>query len=156
MKYLEKIFACALLLFFLHSFRVSKCIHNRPDVSGYDATIHEKVKINESTFVARDNFVLKNKQGQWELYVEGNPLQIGKITGSLTQDLMQQQEAIFFNKVEDFVPSKTQQYLLRKFLAWFNRKMYLHIPEEYKAEIYGLSQFSSSNFSEIGEPYLRL
>jgi hypothetical protein len=34
--------------------------------------------------------------------------------------------------------------------------MYLHIPEEYKAEIYGLSQFSSSNFSEIGEPYLRL
>ncbi len=33
--------------------------------------------------------------------------------------------------------------------------MYLYIPEEYKTEIYGLSQFSSSNFSEIGEPYLR-
>ncbi|KXO00405.1 acyl-CoA:6-aminopenicillanic acid acyl-transferase [Aequorivita aquimaris] len=156
MKYLEKIFACLLLLFFLNSCGVSKSIHNRPDVSGYDATIPEKVKINDSTFVAGDNFLLKNKQGQWELYVEGNPLQIGKITGSLTQELMQKQEAIFFNKVEDLVPSKTQQYLLRKFLAWYNRKMYLHISEEYKAEIYGLSQFSSSDFSEIGAPYLRL
>ncbi|KJJ39761.1 acyl-CoA--6-aminopenicillanic acid acyl-transferase [Aequorivita vladivostokensis] len=156
MKYLEKLFALAFLIVFLNSCGVSKSINNRPNVSGYNATIPEKVKINDSTFVAGDNFLLKNKQGQWELYVEGNPLQIGKITGSLTQDLMQKQEAIFFNKVEDLVPSKTQQYLLRKFLAWYNRKMYLHISEEYKTEIYGLSQFSSSDFSEIGAPYLRL
>jgi hypothetical protein len=156
MKYLEKSFALAFLIIFLNSCGVSKSLHDRPNVSGYDATIPEKIKINDSTFVAGNNFLLKNKQGQWELYVEGNPLQIGKITGSLTQDLMQKQEAIFFNKVEDLVPSKTQQYLLRKFLAWYNRKMYLHIPGEYKTEIYGLSQFSSSNFSEIGEPYLRL
>jgi len=156
MNYLEKLFAFAFLIIFLNSCGVSKSINNRPDVSGYDKAIPEKVKMNDSTFVAGNNFLLKNKQGQWELYVEGNPLQIGKITGSLTQDLMQKQEAIFFNKVEDLVPSKTQQYLLQKFLAWYNRKMYLHIPEEYKTEIYGLSQFSSSNFSEIGEPYLRL
>ena len=156
MKYLERVFAFTILILFLNSCGVSKSLHNRPVISSYDATIPEKVKINDSTFVAGNNFLLKNKQGQWELYVEGNPLQIGKITGSLTQDLMQKQEAIFFNKVEDLVPSKSQQYLLRKFLAWYNRKMYLHIPEEYKAEIYGLSQFSSSNFSEIGEPYLRL
>lgn len=156
MKYLERLFGLALLMIILNSCGVSKSLHNRPDISGYDATIPHKIKVNDSTFVAGNNFFLKNKQGQWELYVEGNPLQIGKITGSLTQDFMQKQEALFFNKVEDLVPSKTQQYLLRKFLAWYNRKMYLHIPEEYKAEIYGLSQFSSSNFSEIGEPYLRL
>ena len=152
----KRYFTFLFLLIFLNSCGVSKSIHNRPDVSNYDANIPKKEKINDSTFVAGNNFLLKNKQGQWELYVEGNPLQIGKIMGCLTQDLMQNQEAIFFNKVEDIVPSKTQQYLLRKFLAWYNRKMYLHIPEEYKAEIYGLSQFSSSNFSEIGEPYLRL
>ncbi len=156
MKYLEKLAAVVFLIIFLNSCGVSKSIHNRPDVSGYDVSIPERVKINDSTFVVGNNFFLKNKQGQWELYVEGNPLQIGKITGSLTQELMQKQEAIFFNKVEDLVPSKTQQYLLRKFLAWYNRKMYQHIPDEYKVEIYGLSQYSSSNFSEIGEPYLRL
>jgi len=156
MKDFLKYFAFAVLSILLSSCGVSKSIKNRPDVSGYDASIPEKVKINDSTFVAGNNFFLKNKQGQWELYVEGNPLQIGEITGSLTQDVMQKQEAIFFNKVEEIVPSKTQQYFLRKFLAWYNRKMYQHIPEEYKAEIYGLSKYSSSNFSEIGEPYLRL
>ena len=156
MKYLKRVCAFTILILFLNSCGVSKSLQDRPDVSRYDATIPEKVKINDSTFVSGNNFFLKNKQGQWELYVEGNPVQIGKITGSLTQDLMQKQEAIFFNKVEDLVPSKSQQYLLRKFLAWYNRKMYLHIPDEYKAEIYGLSQFSSSNFSEIGAPYLRL
>src|SRR5690606_16097001 len=156
MRYFGTIWFFAYLALFLNSCGVSKSIHNRPDITGFDAKIPEKIKINDSTFVAGNNFLLKNKQGQWVLKVEGNPLQIGKITGSLTQELMQKQEAIFFNKVEDLVPSKTQQYLLRKFLAWYNRKMYLHIPEEYKAEIYGLSQFSSSNFSEIGEPYLRL
>lgn len=153
---LGRFLAFALLMVFLNSCGISKSLHNRPDVSGYDTTIPEKVKINDSTFVAGNNFLLKNKQGQWELYVEGNPLQIGEIIGSLTQELMQKQEAIFFNKVEDLVPSKMQQYFLRKFLAWYNRKMYLHIPEEYKTEIFGLSKYSTSNFSEIGEPYLRL
>src|SRR5690554_2683949 len=144
------------LLLFFSSCGVSKSIQNRPDVSVYDDYVSDKIKINDSTFIAGNNFLLKNKQGQWELYVEGNPLQIGLATGSLTQELMQNQEAIFFDKVEEIMPSKFQQYFLRKFLAWYNRKMYIHIPEEYKAELYGLSQYSSSNYSEIGEPYLRL
>lgn len=144
------------LLLFFSSCGVSKSIQNRPDVSVYDDYVSDKVKINDSTFIAGNNFLLKNRQGQWELYVEGNPLQIGLATGKLIQPLMQNQESVFFDKVEEIVPSKFQQYLLRKFLAWYNRKMYLHIPEEYKAEIYGLSQYSSTNYSEIGDPYLRL
>lgn len=156
MKYLGRIIAISLLTVFLVSCGVSKSLHDRPDVSGYNASVPQKVKVNDSTFIAGNNFLLKNKQGQWELYIEGNPLQIGEITGLLTQELMQKQEAIFFNKVEEIVPSKFQQYLLRKFLAWYNRKMYQYIPQEYKTEIFGLSQYASSNFSEIGEPYLRL
>lgn len=156
MKYREWLWILLFVWLSLNSCGVSKSIQDRPDVSGWDSTIPEKVKINDSTFIAGDNFLLKNKQGLWELYVQGNPLQIGKITGNLTQELMQNQEALFFNRVEEIVPSKFQQSLLRKFLAWYNRKMYLHIPVEYKAELYGLSQFASSNFSEIGDPYLRL
>lgn len=156
MKRLRHMLGLALLLVLLDSCGVSKSLHDRPEVGTYNAAIPEKMALNDTTFVAGNNFLLKNKYGQWELYVEGNPLQIGKITGSLTQDLMQDQEAIFFKKVEEIVPSKFQQYLLRKFLAWYNRKMYLYIPEEYKTEIYGLSQYASSNFSEIGTPYLRL
>lgn len=156
MNYFGRIFTFIVFIVLLNSCGVSKSIHNRPDFAAYDATIPEKIKVNDSTFTAGNNFFLKNAQGQWELYVEGNPLQIGKLTGSLSQDFVQKQEALFFNMVEEYVPSKFQQYFLRKFLAWYTRKMYLHIPEEYKTELYGLSQFSSSNFSEIGDPYSRL
>lgn len=155
MKFHVWLFGWILLLTF-SSCGVSKSIHNRPDIQTYDATIPERVKINDSTFIAGNNFLLKNPQGQWELYVEGNALQIGKLTGSLTQELMQRQESVFFDQVETIVPSKFKQNLLRKFLAWYNRKMYLHIPEEYKVELYGLSEFGSANYSEIGDPYLRL
>lgn len=144
------------ILLLLSSCGVSKSIHNRPEIQSYDAAIPERIKINDSTFIAGNNFLLKNLQGQWELYVEGNALQIGKITGSLTRELMHRQESVFFDQVETIVPSKFKQNLLRKFLAWYNRKMYLHIPEEYKVELYGLSEFGSSNYSEIGDPYLRL
>lgn len=156
MKYFGKVFAFIIFIVLLNSCGVSNSVRNRPDISSYNSTIPAKVKVNDSTFIAGNNFFLKNRQGQWELYVEGNPLQIGKIIGSLTQDFVHKQESLFFNKVEEFVPSKTQQYILRKFLAWYSRKMYLHIPDEYKTELYGLSQFSSSNFAEIGDPYLRL
>src|SRR5690554_1635041 len=54
------------------------------------------------------------------------------------------------------MPSKFKQYLLRKFLALYNRKMYLHVPDEYKVEIYGMSEFGSSDYAEIGDSYLRL
>ncbi|MGB3343662.1 MAG: C45 family peptidase [Aequorivita sp.] len=147
---------CLLLLVLLNSCGIKKSIHDRPDISVFSDSIPEREIINDSTFAAGNNFLLKNKQGQWEMYVEGDALQIGEITGSLTRELMQKQEESFFKKVKKLVPSKRQQRLLQKFLTWYTRKMYLHIPEEYKTEIYGLSQYSSSAYSELGDPYLRL
>ncbi|MGI9550391.1 MAG: C45 family autoproteolytic acyltransferase/hydrolase, partial [Aurantibacter sp.] len=91
-----------------------------------------------------------------ELYVDGNPLELGLKTGSLTQELFNQQEHIFIKKIDELVPSKSKQNLLRKFLAWFNRKMYLNIDEKFKAEIYGIAQYASKDFDHIAEAYPRV
>src|SRR5690606_2112298 len=131
-------------------------IHNRPDISGYNDSIPPRVKISDTSFVLGANHLLKNKQDLWELYVEGDPLERGLINGSLTRELFAKQEDLFFSKVEEFVPSKTKQYLLRKFLAWYNRKMYLNITEENKVEIYGLSRYAAHTYDYIAPPYLRL
>ncbi len=139
----------------LTSCGVQKSLHNLPDISKYDAQIPQREKISDSTFIAGSNFLTKNKEGQWELMVQGNALQIGKLTGILTQELLQNQEAIFLNKIETLVPSKTKLYLLRKFLNWYNREMYLNISEEYKTEIYGVSRYASSDYNNIATPYLR-
>ena len=140
----------------LTSCGVSKSLEDRPDVGAYDHTILERKEINDSTYVIADNYLTKNHEGQWELYVSGDPYQRGLVMGNLTQELFHYQESAFFGKVETLVPSKFKQYLLRKFLAWYNRKMYLYIPEEYKAEFLGLSKFAGNSYDNIASPYMRV
>jgi hypothetical protein len=53
------------------------------------------------------------------------------------------------------VPSHFKQRLLRGFLKWYNRKLYLNIPEEYKTEISGISEYASHDFDHIAPRYLR-
>ncbi|MFP3596212.1 C45 family autoproteolytic acyltransferase/hydolase [Chryseobacterium sp. SIMBA_029] len=134
---------------------VRKSIQHIPDVQQYALEVPTVHKINDSTFSYNQNYLTKNKQQLWELYIKGNPLQLGYNNGALTQKLMQQQEEIFFSKVEGFVPSKFKQKLLRGFLKWYNRKMYLNVREDYQAELYGMSQYSSDRYDFIAPKYLR-
>lgn len=134
---------------------VSKSVNHIPEVKQYPLEIPQVTKINDSTFSYHQNFLTKNKQQLWELYIKGNPLQLGYNNGALTQSLMQKQEGIFFSKVEGFVPSKFKQRLLRGFLKWYNRKMYLNVREDYQAELFGLAQYSSDQYDFIAPKYLR-
>ena len=133
----------------------SKSMHHKPQLSGYNNTIPVVKKQSKTLFTKGNNFLLKNKQNLWELYVEGDPLERGLAFGSLSDSLLKKQETVFFSKIKDLVPSKFRQRLLRNFLKWYNRKLYLHVTEEYKTEIYGVSQYSSHDFDNIAPPYLR-
>ena len=144
-----------LFLGLMWSCGVNKSINHKPITAPYNSTIVERETVNDSTFRIEQNFLTKNKQGLWELYVEGDPLERGLITGSLTKELIIKQESVFFTKVNDLVPNKTWQGVLRKFLAWYNRKMYTYIPEEFKTEIYGVSRYSGHEYDYIASPYLR-
>lgn len=139
----------------LTSCGIRKSIKHVPDIKQYSIEIPKVNRINDSTFSFNQNYLTKNKQQLWELYIKGNPLQLGYNNGALTQSLMQKQEEIFFSKVEGFVPSKFKQNLLRGFLKWYNRKMYLNVREDYQAELYGLSQYSSDKYDFIAPKFLR-
>lgn len=143
------------LIVSLASCGIRKSVNHLPDVKKYSLEIPEINRINDSTFSFKQNYLTKNKQQLWELYIKGNPLQLGYNNGALTQNLMQKQEKIFFSKVENFVPSKFKQNLLRGFLKWYNRKMYLNVREDFQAELYGLSQYSSDEYNFIAPKYLR-
>lgn len=146
---------CLIFILNLTSCGIQKSIHHLPEVKQYSLEIPKVTKINDSTFSFKQNYLTKNKQQLWELYIKGNPLQLGYNNGALTQNLMQKQEKIFFSKVEGFVPSKFKQNLLRGFLKWYNRKMYLNVREDYQAELYGLSQYASDEYDFIAPKYLR-
>ncbi len=155
MKIKIKFLILLALIFMLSSCGTSKSLHNQPKLLGYNNTIPIVKKISNTKYSSGNNFLLKNKQNIWELYVEGDPLQRGLIMGSLTDSLLKKQQRVFFSKINDLVPSKFKQKLLRGFLKWYNRKLYLNVSEEYKAEIYGVSQYSSHDFDNIAPPYLR-
>ncbi|SUX47599.1 C45 family autoproteolytic acyltransferase/hydolase [Chryseobacterium indoltheticum] len=148
-------FLSLILILNLSSCGVRKSIKHAPDVSQYSLEVPKVNIINDSTFSFNQNYLTKNKQLLWELYIKGNPLQLGYNNGALTQDLMQKQEGIFFSKVEGFVPSKFKQKLLRGFLKWYNRKMYLNVREDFQAELYGLSQYSSNKYDFIAPKFRR-
>lgn len=153
---IKNILSCIGILVILTSCGVAKSLRDMPNIGRYEADIPQRVQISDSTYVLGDNFLTKNKQGQWELLVSGNPLEIGLKTGSLTRELFQYQEKVFIDKINELVPSEGRQKLLKKFLAWYNRKMYLNIDEQFKAEIYGISQYASADYDYIAEPYPRV
>ncbi len=134
---------------------VKKAILDRPNIANYSVNQAEKITINDSLFFKGNSSLRKNTFGQWELVAFGkNPLDLGNTIGGLTQKLANKQEAIFFEKINELVPSKFKQYLLRKFLAIYNRKIHLYVTEEYKAEIYGVSQFATDKYAKIADKYL--
>lgn len=133
----------------------SKSKNHQPDISSYNATNPAVIKFSDSVFISGKNSLLKNKQGLWELYVEGDPLEIGLNTGALSDSLLHRQQQIFFSKINDFVPSKYEQTILHLFLKWYNRKLYSNVPAEYQTEIFGLSQYTSHDFDNIAHPYQR-
>jgi len=155
MKSRINLFLFVSFLLMLASCGTSKSMHHAPDISKYNTAKPVVTKQSPTVFVSGKNSLLKNKQGLWELYVEGDPLEIGTTTGALSDSLLKKQENIFFSKIEDIVPSKFQQQLLRQFLKWYNRKLYTNVPEEYQTEIYGVSQYTSNNFDNIAPQYQR-
>lgn len=132
-----------------------KSVHHKAVTEGYDATIPVVSRQNDSVFTYGNNFILKNRQGLWELYVEGDPLQRGLITGALSKELIKKQEHAFLDKVKEIIPSRFKQSMLRQFVKWYNRKLYLYVPEEYKTEIYGVSHYASGEYDYLAPPYLR-
>lgn len=146
---------CVMLFFSAISCGVQKSAQHIPNLSSFPVTKPVTTKLNDSTTVSGHNFLTKNRQNLWELYISGNALQLGYNQGALTQELMHKQEQIFFSKVEDMVPSKRKQRLLSKVLKFYNRNMYRHVRNDFQAEIYGLSQYSGDKYDFIAPKFQR-
>lgn len=155
MKNFQQILPLILILYLFSSCGVRRSMADRPEISGIESIDTLRIKHNDSLFSVGKNTMLKNKYGIWELYIEGNGLERGMISGSLTRELIHKQEKAFMQKIESLVPKKSSQKFLSSIVFFFNRKMHLHIPEEYKAEIYGVSRFALEEYNSFAPQYLR-
>lgn len=131
-------------------------IRQLPPMAQYHSQVGQRETPSPDFYVMPHGKLRKNDQGLWELYVSGNALERGLTNGILTEELLHQQESAFVSQVQDLVPSRFRQRLLRGFLSFFNRQLADHVPEEYQVEIYGLSHSASDTFNFIAPPYQRL
>ncbi len=153
---LLKSFFLLILISVQYSCGINRSMADRPDISGIASIDSLRVKHNDSLFTIGRNTLLKNKYGVWELYVEGNALERGLVNGSLTRELIHKQEIAFMDKLESLVPAGGYQNFLQKMISWFNRKMYLHVPQEYKQEIYGVSRYALDDYNNFAPAYVRM
>lgn len=70
-------------------------MRHEPDISNYNTAKPIVIKQSDTVFTSGKNSLSKNKQGLWELYAEGDPLEIGLTTGALSDSLLKKQEEIF-------------------------------------------------------------
>ncbi len=127
-----------------------------PTLAGVMPPGVEVTQTEAGLFVTGNNWFRKSESGLYELYVEGDPYERGVAIGALTRDLARYQEGVFQDQIRTIVPSSTYREALKYFIGWFNRDLDKHVPEEYKLEIYGVSQYSSDDYDHIAKPYQRI
>lgn len=97
----------------------------------------------------------QSESGLWEAYVSGAAPERGAAIGKLTEELLHYQEEVFVGQIRVIVPSDGYLKFLRRMLLMFNRNLGENVPEEFREEIYGISQSCSHEFDAIGTPYER-
>lgn len=117
---------------------------------------YQRRQTGPESYAVNNCWLRKNKYGIWEMYLEGTPYERGLIYGVLAKELIQSQEEVFVNQINDLVPNRFYQQVLKLFIAWFNRDIYKNIPEENLQEIYGVSQSFADKYDYVGPKYYRI
>jgi len=125
-----------------------------PDVTASSIDL-ERERLSEDHFVLGPHSLKKNKYGIWEMYVEGDAYQRGLAIGKLSQELIYFQEESFSEEVIGLLPSKAMMHFLKYVVAWKNKDIQDHIPDEFEREIYGISKYCSDDFDHIGPKFHR-
>lgn len=101
------------------------------------------------------NYLRHSTSGLWEMKVHGNAFDRGEAIGKLSKDLLFHQEKVFVDQIKTLIPSENYLKFLRHFIILFNRNLGENVPEEFRDEIYGISQSCTHDYDFIGTPYER-
>lgn len=107
-------------------------------------------------YTLKNNWFRHSKSGLYELYVEGEPFERGVINGKLTKELVVRQEDHFAEQINKMVPGTFKRNFLKYLIGFFNRNLDKNVTEEYKEEIYGVSESASPKYQYLGTNYQRI
>ena len=127
-----------------------------PEVPDIDAGNFKRIQLDTNVYKVGNNWVRKSKTGLWEMYLSGNPYELGIKNGILNKELISYQEKAFIDRIKELIPSESYLKFLKYAIAWFNKDLDKYIPLENQQEIYGISQSADPDFNFIGNNYERI
>ena len=150
------VFGALSLLIILPLLFIKITVYPAPNLPEIQPQHAQREAIDATTFRYKNNWLRKNKSGNWESYIEGTPYERGIALGTLHKELIQSQEKAFVGEIENLIPSRFLRTMMQLGIAWFNRNLDESIPEEYLQEIYAVSQNFSEDYSYVGPKYNRV
>ncbi len=129
---------------------------NPPKVSDLSALQLQRKEPDTGLYAIKNSWFRKSNSGLYEMYVEGTPYELGTVNGKLSEELVKKQEDYFSEQINKMIPSKSYLHFLKYFIGWFNRDLPKNVTNEYKQEIYGISQSASEGYKYIGTKYSRI
>ncbi len=101
------------------------------------------------------SWLRKNDKGLWEMFLQGEPYELGVSFGELAQELGAEKEAAFVGEIKNRVPSPVYLNFLKYLVGWFNRDLDEYVPQSLLLEIYGASKYMSDDFDVISPKFHR-
>lgn len=143
-----------LVIFAIYLVQVSKVADPKPkDMSSLQL---QRSEPSPGFYTLNNNWFRKSRSGLYELYVEGDAFERGVINGKLTRELVVRQEEHFTDQIKKMIPSAFTRQYLKYFIGWFNRNLDNNVKDEYREEIFGISESASEKFKWLGSNYQRL
>ena len=148
------VFFILLLIGAIYLVQVSKVAPPKPaDMSSLQL---QRTDHGDGFYTLKNNWFRHSKSGLFELYVEGEPFERGVINGKLSKELVMRQEDHFAEQIGKMVPGTFKRNFLKYLIGFFNRNLDKNITEEYREEIYGVSESASPDYQYLGTNYQRI
>jgi tetratricopeptide (TPR) repeat protein len=96
------------------------------------------------------------RPGRSLLHLEGDPFTIGFTNSTLTTDLLEAQERSLIENIRSLLPGTITFYCSALLVLVHNRNLPDYVNDEYKLEIFGLSENGSDPYPQFGNRYHRI
>lgn len=127
-----------------------------PQIKDMSSLQLQRTNQGNGFYSIKDCWFRHSKSGLFEMYVEGDPFEMGVINGKLSEELVVRQEDHFAEQINKLVPSKFERNYLKYLIGFFNRNLTNYLTQEYKEEIYGVSESASTKYQYLGSNYQRI
>ncbi|MEQ1554096.1 MAG: C45 family peptidase [Ferruginibacter sp.] len=152
-----RVIAAIILLLFVAAIYLVKVAHvPNPKIANKHSIQWQRTQNSTGFYTLNNSWFKKSNSGLYELYVEGNGYEMGVVNGKLTKELVMLQEDHFSEQISKMIPSTFTRNKLKYFIGWFNRNLDKNITEEYRDEIYGVSESASPAYQYLGTNYQRI